>query len=174
MPFKSEAQRRLFILLVDHKKMSPETLAKWERHTPKGDLPERLSMDKKAAARSAFLAGVAAAFARAGATPDQADRLCKVAAAKLADSLLGELGGWAVPLGLAGTVGLPFLAGSAVGHAAGTARDEMDQDALRDEATAAAAREYRRRAAALKLDVPPPDPAAGEVALPVPPARGLA
>jgi len=42
MPFKSEAQRRKFGSLVAQGKMSQETFNKWNEHTPKGPLPERV------------------------------------------------------------------------------------------------------------------------------------
>lgn len=47
MPFKSEAQRRKFAELVAQGKMSQETFDEWNRHTPKGRLPERIRPKKQ-------------------------------------------------------------------------------------------------------------------------------
>ncbi|MHA2333223.1 MAG: hypothetical protein ACXAEU_14475 [Candidatus Hodarchaeales archaeon] len=42
MPFKSEAQRRFFHAAVNRGDMRKKTLNKWEEHTPKKKLPERV------------------------------------------------------------------------------------------------------------------------------------
>lgn len=51
MPFKSEAQRRLFYAKARRGKMPESTVKKWEAHTPKGKLPEKV---KKAELVSLF------------------------------------------------------------------------------------------------------------------------
>ena len=43
MPFKSQSQRRLFYAKQHLGKFTPEMVAKWEAHTPKGKLPEKAS-----------------------------------------------------------------------------------------------------------------------------------
>ena len=42
MPFKSEAQRRLFYAKARRGEMSPATIKKWEKHTPDKKLQERV------------------------------------------------------------------------------------------------------------------------------------
>jgi len=42
MPFKSEAQRRLFYAKADSGEIPMSTVKKWESHTPKGKLPEKV------------------------------------------------------------------------------------------------------------------------------------
>ena len=42
MPFRSKAQRRLFYHLANKGKISPNTVQRWEAHTPKTKpLPEK-------------------------------------------------------------------------------------------------------------------------------------
>ena len=44
MPFRSEAQRRLFYAKAKRGEISKATVEKWEKHTPKGKkLPERVT-----------------------------------------------------------------------------------------------------------------------------------
>lgn len=43
MPFRSEAQRRKFGELVKEGKMSQETFNTWNKETPRGKLPERIT-----------------------------------------------------------------------------------------------------------------------------------
>lgn len=47
MPFKSEAQRRLFYVLERQGELKKGTTRKWEEETPEGKLPEHV---KRAAA----------------------------------------------------------------------------------------------------------------------------
>lgn len=51
MPFLSMSQRRKFHALKSQGKMSQDTIDKWEEHTPKGPLPERIHPKDKKAAR---------------------------------------------------------------------------------------------------------------------------
>lgn len=46
MPFKSQAQRRLFHAKAARGELSRKTVEEWERHTPKGRLPERVGHTK--------------------------------------------------------------------------------------------------------------------------------
>ena len=50
MPFKSQAQRRKFYAMAGRGEISKKTVKKWESHTPKKKLPERVK-------KSAFLQG---------------------------------------------------------------------------------------------------------------------
>jgi hypothetical protein len=43
MPFKSEAQRRLFFAKMNSGEMSPSTVKHWEKATKNKDLPEKVS-----------------------------------------------------------------------------------------------------------------------------------
>ena len=53
MPFKSQAQRRLFYAKMNRGEMSPEMVKTWESHTPKDkNLPEK--MEKKAMDRKFY------------------------------------------------------------------------------------------------------------------------
>ncbi len=45
MPFKSEAQRRLFYAKAKRGEMSKATVKRWEDETPKKKLPERLGKE---------------------------------------------------------------------------------------------------------------------------------
>lgn len=55
MPFKSQAQRRLFYAKKRRGEIAPATVKRWERHTPKGKkLPEKVTPQEKAATFSAF------------------------------------------------------------------------------------------------------------------------
>jgi hypothetical protein len=59
-PFKSEAQRRKFHAMKSRGEISSATVKKWESHTPKGKLPERVhkkSAGEKGAGALARLAG---------------------------------------------------------------------------------------------------------------------
>lgn len=42
MPFKSQAQRRLFYAKARRGEISKKTVKEWEAHTPKSKLPERV------------------------------------------------------------------------------------------------------------------------------------
>lgn len=46
MPFKSQAQRAKFQALKEEGKMSQATIDKWEKETPKGKLPKRITPEK--------------------------------------------------------------------------------------------------------------------------------
>jgi hypothetical protein len=43
MPFKSQAQRRKFYAMANRGEISHKTVKKWEEHTPKGKLPEKVA-----------------------------------------------------------------------------------------------------------------------------------
>ena len=59
MPFVSQAQRRKFYAMAERGEMRPETVERWEKHTPKGKkLPKHV--------KHAFLAGTADALERFG------------------------------------------------------------------------------------------------------------
>ena len=45
MPWKSEAQRRLFYAMASRGEISRETLERWKRETGDRKLPERVSKD---------------------------------------------------------------------------------------------------------------------------------
>lgn len=45
MPWKSEAQRRLFYAMASRGEISQETLERWKRETGGRKLPERVSKD---------------------------------------------------------------------------------------------------------------------------------
>jgi len=47
MPFKSEAQRRKFYAMTKRGEISPSTVKRWEKHTPKGKLPEKVKSKKE-------------------------------------------------------------------------------------------------------------------------------
>jgi hypothetical protein len=46
MPFKSEAQKAKFEQLKSEGKMKQETIDKWDKETPKGKLPKRVTPEK--------------------------------------------------------------------------------------------------------------------------------
>lgn len=57
-PFKSQAQRRKFYAMKSRGEISAKTVKKWEEHTPKGKLPERVHR-KAAEEKEAFWGTVA-------------------------------------------------------------------------------------------------------------------
>ena len=60
MPFKSEAQRRLFYAKEKRGELPKGTAKKWEKHTPKGKkLPEKVSESKTRQLISRFGTNVA-------------------------------------------------------------------------------------------------------------------
>lgn len=53
MPFKSQAQRRLFYVMMERGEISPEVVKRWEQHTKNKDkLPERVSYKREAIKRA--------------------------------------------------------------------------------------------------------------------------
>lgn len=59
MPFKSEAQRKLFYAKAARGEISPETVREWEEHTPKKKLPERVHPKEKKASLAETLTWLA-------------------------------------------------------------------------------------------------------------------